>query len=83
VAFLINGIVLGVHDVSDGSSETALDALKAELQKMGKSCSDVTHIVSSTSDGASFWRKRVENHKELLLKTTVLCIWELIWDMPK
>ena len=53
VAFLINGIVLGVHDVSDGSSETALDALKAELQKIGKSSSDITHIVSSTSDGAS------------------------------
>ena len=53
VAFLINGIVLGVHDVSDGSSETALDALKAGLQKMGKSGSDITHIISSTSDGAS------------------------------
>ena len=37
VAFLINGIVLGVHDVSDGSSQTALDALKAELHKIGKS----------------------------------------------
>ena len=53
VAFLINGIVLGVHDVSDGSSETPLDTLKAELQKMGKSGSDITHIVLSTSDGAS------------------------------
>ena len=53
VAFLINGIVLGVHDVSDGSSETALDALKAELQKIGKSSSDTTHIISCTSDGAS------------------------------
>ena len=53
VAFLINGIVLGVHDVYDGSSETALDALKAELQKMGKSGSDITHIISSTSNGAS------------------------------
>ena len=53
VAFLINGIVLGVHDVSDGSSQTALDALKAELHKIGKSSSDIGHIVSSTSDGAS------------------------------
>ena len=55
MAFLINGIVLGVHDVSDGSSETALDALKVELQKMGKSGSDITHIISShsSSDGAS------------------------------
>ena len=35
---------------SDGSSETALDALTAELQKMGKSGSDITHIVSSTSE---------------------------------
>ena len=73
--------------MSDGSSETTLDALKVELQKMIKSGSDITHIVSSTSEGASaqfkfniivFWRKRVVNHKELLLKTSVACIWELI-----
>ena len=50
VAFLINGIVLGVHDVSDGSSQAALDALKAELHKMGES---ISRIVSSTSDDAS------------------------------
>ena len=30
MAFLINGIVLGVHDVSDGSSQAALDTLKVE-----------------------------------------------------
>lgn len=33
VAFLINGIVFGVHDVPDGASQTTLDALKAELAK--------------------------------------------------
>ena len=37
----------------DGSSETALDALESELQKLGKSSSDISCIVSSTSDGAS------------------------------
>ena len=54
MAFLINGIVLGVHDVSDGSSQAALDTLKAELYKMGES---INRIVSSTSDGASTQRK--------------------------
>ena len=39
--------------MSNGSSETVLDALKAELQKIGKSSSDITHIISSTSDGAA------------------------------
>ena len=64
IAFLINGIILGVHDVSDGSAQVALDALKHELAKVkevadklsydteGKELS-IEHIVSSTSDGAS------------------------------
>ena len=61
-AFLINGIVLGVHDIPDGSSQVCLDALKAELAKTSKiaaelSCSEkdfnIDHIVSSTSDSAS------------------------------
>ena len=63
VAFLINGLVCGVHDVHDGSSQVAFDALKSELVKIGKIASetlpeensklDVTRIVSSTSDAAS------------------------------
>ena len=51
-AFLINGLVLGVCDVSDGSAQTTLDALKAELDKL-KVGKTVQRIVSSTSDGAS------------------------------
>ena len=63
VAFLINGIVFGVHDVPDGASQTTLDALKAELTKTGSVAAKafpsnnqdfkVSHIVSSTSDSAS------------------------------
>ena len=63
VAFLINGIVFGVHDVPDGASQTTLDALKAELAKTGSVAAEafpgnnqefnVDHIVSSTSDSAS------------------------------
>ena len=61
-AFLINGIVLGIHDIPDGSSQVCLDALKAELAKTSKiaaelSCGEkdfsIDHIVSSTSDSAS------------------------------
>ena len=63
VAFLINGIVFGVHDVPDGASQTTLDALKAELAKTGSVAAEVfprtnqdfkiDHIISSTSDSAS------------------------------
>ena len=63
VAFLINGIVFGVHDVPDGASQTTLEALKAELAKTSsvaakaftRSNEDfkIDHIVSSTSDSAS------------------------------
>ena len=73
---MINGIVLGVRDVSDGSSQIALDTLKAELRKLGQSVSAISHIVSSTYDGTSsqlnsitYLRRRVENHKKLLLKS--------------
>ena len=61
-AFLINGIVLGIHDIPDGSSQVCLDAHKAELAKTSKipaelSCGEkdfsIDHIVSSTSDSAS------------------------------
>lgn len=41
VAFLINGIVLGVHDVPDGASQTTLDAHKAELAKTGSVAAEV------------------------------------------
>ena len=51
VAFLINGIVLGISDVADGSSQTAL---REELQKLdGVEADDIKRIVSSTSDGAA------------------------------
>ena len=61
-AFLINGIVLGIHDIPDGSSQVCLDTLKAQLAKTSKIaaellCSEkdfsIDHIVSSTSDSAS------------------------------
>ena len=56
-AFLINDLVLGVRNVSDGSAQTTLDALKAELCKLSiETESDtkaIQRIVSSTSDGAS------------------------------
>lgn len=58
-AFLINGLVLGVCDVSDGSAQTTLDALKAELSKLRLNETEesdahaIQRIVSSTSDGAS------------------------------
>ena len=63
VTFLINGIVFGIQDVPDGSSQVALDALKAELAKTSKVAAEflpddrqdltIDHIVSSTSDAAS------------------------------
>ena len=63
VAFLINGIVFGVHDVPDGASQCTLDALKAELAKTSSVAAEafpgsnqdlkIDHIVSSTSDSAS------------------------------
>ena len=60
VAFLINGIVFGIQDVPDGSSQVALDALKAELGKISKVFAEyspdntyVNRIVSLTSDSAS------------------------------
>ena len=53
VGFLINGIVLGVCDVADCSSQTALDALRRELQKLDSVEPDaLSRIVSSTLDGA-------------------------------
>ena len=59
-AFLINGLVLGVCDVSDGSAQTTLEALKAELCKLNMDVEPedsgtraIQRIVSSTSDGAS------------------------------
>ena len=58
---------MGVHDVSDGSAQVALDAFKHELTKL-KEVADklssydskklsIEHVVSSTSDGASTQRK--------------------------
>ena len=59
VAFMINGLVFGVHDVSNGSSQCILDALQSELKKLGNTTSidspliNVDRIVSCTGDGAS------------------------------
>ena len=63
VAFLINGVVFGVHDVPDGASQTTLYALKSELAKTSSVAAEafpgsnqdfkMNHIVSSTSDSAS------------------------------
>ena len=56
-AFIINGIVIGIQDVANGSSEIALDALKQALSRVqeASSCNtlNISRIVSSTSDGAS------------------------------
>ena len=56
-AFLVNGVVVGIQDVANGSSEVALDALKHLLSKLqGVSSCDglsISRIISSTSDGAS------------------------------
>ena len=65
VAFLINKMVFGVHDVPDGSSEAALDALKAEVAKTSKFAAELSpddnfsidRIVSSTSDSAATQKK--------------------------
>ena len=65
LAFLINGLVFGIHDVPDGSSQVALDCLKAELAKTSTVAAaisqddkhlqefNIDRIVSSTSDSAS------------------------------
>ena len=56
MAFLINGLVFGIHDVPDGSSQAALNALKSELKKLeGLSHNTLPfdHFVSCTGDGAS------------------------------
>ena len=55
VALLVNGIVLGVRDVNDGSAHCAFEALNAELSKVDSTTSDfnIEHIVSSTSDAAA------------------------------
>ena len=54
IGFLINGLVFGVHDVSDGSSKTALECLKNELKKIeGSDGEELKRFVSCTGDGAS------------------------------
>ena len=57
----------GVQNVCDGSSQTALDALKSELTRISETASavvpkeslklDMARIVSSTSDAAATQRK--------------------------
>ena len=56
MGFLINGLVLGVYDVSDGSSKTALDCLKNELRKiegLEDEDKELKRFVSCTGDGAA------------------------------
>ena len=56
MAYLINGLVFGVHDVADGSSATALNCLKKELQRLNLSSVEddkLKQFVSSSGDGAS------------------------------
>ena len=61
-ATILNGIVLGVHDVYDGSAAAALEDLEVEIEavnQMGKELGEESEmitldkVVSSTSDGAS------------------------------
>ena len=84
VAFLINGIVLGVSDVCDGSSQAAMDALRSELQKTDfVKQADIERIISSTSDGASTQSKfnrilEQQTMKEpgaIIENKNVQCIW--------
>ena len=59
----VNGIVLGVQEVSDGTAETMLNELDKQLSKLRETATELnipnanainwTLIVSSTSDGAS------------------------------
>ena len=56
MAFLINGLVLGVYDVADGTSRTAIECLKNELRKLegfGFQDDELHRFVSCTGDGAS------------------------------
>ena len=63
VVLLVNGTVLGVHNVSSGCSESTLYAIKVELDKIKDVAAKVDHgnpaslslnrVISSTSDGAS------------------------------
>ena len=56
---LVNGMVLGVHTVADGSANSALNAITEEFTKVGAELQVPTanitlkNVVASTSDGAS------------------------------
>ena len=61
-ASIMNGVALGIHDVPNGSAQSALDDLEEEIdqlviiaEKFGCSPDDITlaKVVSSTSDGAA------------------------------
>ena len=87
VAFLINDLVLGVRDVSDGSAQTTLDALKAELCKLSiETESDtkaIQNIVSSMSDGVSTQAKFNDLLQNEVGENLVenKCIWVSIYGM--
>ena len=58
----MNGMVLGVHDVANGSADAALQAMRSEMEvirtiaeELGSSTSGLTFdkVTSSTSDGAA------------------------------
>ena len=61
-ASIMNGMVLGVHDVANGSADAALQAMRSEMEiirtiaeELGSSTSGLTFekVTSSTSDGAA------------------------------
>ena len=58
----MNGMVLGVHDVANGSADASLQVMRSEMEiiriiaeELGSSTSGLTFekVTSSTSDGAA------------------------------
>ena len=61
-ASIMNSMVLGVHDVANGSADAALQAMRSEMEiiriiaeELGSSTSGFTFekVTSTTSDGAA------------------------------
>jgi len=90
-------MVLGVHTVADGSANSAFDAITTEFSKVKEVGAELQvptanitlkNVVASTSDGASTQTKLTnffEKHTQfqVLLKTSVQCIWESIYVLPR
>ena len=95
--FLLNDLVIGVHNVQNGTSQVALQAVKQELDKIKKAADKLSYntdkisiqnIVSSTCDGAStqksltaFLKSNLGKKKGILLQTYVARIWESIFAL--